>query len=233
MTLLTTSSPYAWENWVSYFQDFPTFFGGFLFTLAISIGALTLAMVLGIIFGAMSATKNKALKLIARIYVEFYQNTPLLVQFMIIYYGFPLISNYVLMPSIYWTAVICVGLYHGAYIAEVIRSGIESVPSGQTEAALSQGFTFVDTMRLIILPQAIPAILPPLTNQVVNLIKNTATVAIISGADIMFLTKSWSALNGNYIPAFAGAALLYFIMCFPVASLGRRIEERNKTRYSM
>lgn len=230
--LLLTTSPYAWENWVSYFKDFPLFFQGLLFTLAISLGAFMLAMFLGILFGSLSSTKNRFLRLIARVYVEFYQNTPLLMQFMMIYYGLPLISNYVLMPSIYWTAVICVGLYHGAYISEVIRSGIEAVPTGQTEAALSQGFTSAETMRIIILPQAIPTILPPLTNQIVNLIKNTATVAIISGADIMFLTKSWSAMNANYIPAFAGAAFLYFCMCFPVASWGRRIEEKNKAAYS-
>lgn len=127
MTVLTTS-PYAWENWVSYFKDFPTFFQGFLFTLAISVGAFIMAMFLGIVFGSLSSSKNKVLKIIARVYVEYYQNTPLLVQFMIVYYGLPLISNYVLMPSIYWTAVICVGLYHGAYIAEVIRAGIEAVP---------------------------------------------------------------------------------------------------------
>ena len=223
MTVLTTS-PYAWENWVSYFKDFPTFFQGFLFTLAISVGAFIMAMFLGIVFGSLSSSKNKVLKIIARVYVEYYQNTPLLVQFMIVYYGLPLISNYVLMPSIYWTAVICVGLYHGAYIAEVIRAGIEAVPTGQTEAALSQGFTQAETMWIIILP--------PLTNQVVNLIKNTATVAIISGADIMFMSKSWSAMNANYIPAFAGAAFLYFIMCFPVASWGRRIEEKNKSAFS-
>lgn len=231
MNVLTTS-PYAWENWIRYFNDFPIFFQGFLFTLAISVGALIMAMLLGIVFGSLSSSKNICGKLIARIYVEYYQNTPLLVQFMIVYYGLPLISNYTLMPSIYWTAVICVGLYHGAYIAEVIRAGIEAVPLGQTEAALSQGFTPAETMRMIILPQAIPTILPPLTNQVVNLIKNTATVAIISGADIMFMTKSWSAMNANYIPAFTGAAFLYFIMCFPVASWGRHIEEKNKTAFS-
>ncbi|MDQ8759760.1 amino acid ABC transporter permease [Streptococcus ruminantium] len=228
MNVLTTS-PYAWENWIRYFNDFPIFFQGFLFTLAISVGALIMAMLLGIVFGSLSSSKNICGKLIARIYVEYYQNTPLLVQFMIVYYGLPLISNYTLMPSIYWTAVICVGLYHGAYIAEVIRAGIEAVPLGQTEAALSQGFTPAETMRMI---QAIPTILPPLTNQVVNLIKNTATVAIISGADIMFMTKSWSAMNTNYIPAFTGAAFLYFIMCFPVASWGRHIEEKNKTAFS-
>ncbi|CJY94595.1 ABC-type polar amino acid transport system%2C ATPase component%2C glutamine transport [Streptococcus pseudopneumoniae] len=71
-------------------------------------------------------------------------------------------------------------------------------------------------------------ILPPLTNQIVNLIKNTSTVAIISGVDLMFVTKSWSALNGNYIPAFLGAALLYFSLCFPVAQFGRKMEQANK-----
>lgn len=76
-------------------------------------------------------------------------------------------------------------------------------------------------------------ILPPLTNQIVNLIKNTSTVAIISGVDLMFVTKSWSALNGNYIPAFLGAALLYFSLCFPVAQFGRKMEKANKKAYSL
>ena len=170
---------------------------------------------------------------LARIFVEFYQNTPLLVQFVIVFYGLPLISDHTIMIPIYWTAVLCVGLYHGAYIAEVIRSGIQSIPSGQMEAALSQGFTYINAMRLIILPQAFRIILPPLTNQIVNLIKNTSTVAIISGVDLMFVTKSWSALNGNYIPAFLGAALLYFSLCFPVAQFGRKMEQANKKAYSL
>ncbi len=126
----------------------------------------------------------------------------------------------------------CVGLYHGAYISEVIRSGIEAVPKGQTEAALAQGFTANQTMQLIILPQAVRTILPPMTNQVVNLIKNTSTVAIISGADIMFVAKAWAYDTTNYIPAFAGAAIFYFVICFPLASWARKQEELNKKTYS-
>lgn len=221
------------SSWTAYFNDFGQFFNGFLFTIALSIGAFVLAMILGIFFGALSTSKNAGLRLLARIFVEFYQNTPLLVQFVIVFYGLPLITNHIVMISIYWTGVLCVGLYHGAYIAEVIRSGIQSIPSGQMEAALSQGFSYVDTMRLIILPQAFRIILPPLTNQIVNLIKNTSTVAIISGVDLMFVTKSWSALNSNYIPSFLGAAVLYFILCFPVAQFGRKIEESNKKAYTM
>lgn len=225
------STIFSTELWGNFFKDFDKFAWGFLFTLLISVGALITAMLLGMLFGAMSTSKSKLLKALSRVYVEFYQNTPLLVQFVIVYYGLPLISNFAIMPSIYWTAVICVGLYHGAYIAEVIRSGIEAVPKGQTEAALSQGFSYLETMRLIILPQAVRTILPPMANQVVNLIKNTSTVAIIGGVDIMFMTKHWSALNANYYPPFITAALLYFILCFPLATWARRWEAKNKSAY--
>ncbi|MET3635178.1 amino acid ABC transporter permease [Streptococcus porcorum] len=233
MTFLTVAGPFALSRWVEFFQNFGEFAKGFLYTLGLSIGALALAMVLGIVFAAMSSSKNKFLQILSRIYVEFFQNTPLLVQFVFVYYGLAILSDGAIMISAFFTGVICVGLYHGAYIAEVFRSGIEAVPKGQTEAALSQGFTYADTMRLIIIPQAVRTILPPLTNQVVNLIKNTATVAIISGADIMFVAKTWSFDTTNYVPAFAGAAILYFIMCFPLATWARRKEEANKKAYSL
>ncbi|EHJ52906.1 amino acid ABC transporter permease [Streptococcus macacae] len=228
-----TASPFAWERWTAFFANFGEFAKGFLYTLGMSAGALALSLVLGLIFGAMSSSKNKILKAIARIYVEIFQNTPLLVQFVFVFYGLAILSNGAIMISTFMTAVLCVGIYHGAYIAEVIRSGIEAVPKGQTEAALSQGFTYKQTMSLIILPQAVRTILPPMTNQVVNLIKNTSTVAIISGADIMFTAKAWAYETTNYVPAFAGAALLYFIMCFPLATWARRKEEKNKKAYSL
>ena len=191
MYLLTeTASPFALERWAAFFANFGQFAKGFFYTLGISIGALIVALLLGLIFGAMSSTHNKVLRGISR-----------------------------------------VGVYTGAYISEIIRTGIEAVPKGQTEAALSQGFTYADTMRIIILPQAVRTILPPLTNQVVNLIKNTSTVAIISGADIMFTAKAWAYDTTNYVPAFAGAAFLYFIMCFPLATWARRKEEENKKAY--
>ena len=232
MTILT-SSPFALSRWADFFANFGAFAKGFLYTLGMSAGALLLALILGIIFGAMSSSKNKILKGIARVYVELFQNTPLLVQFVFVYYGLAIVSNGVIMISTFFTAVLCVGIYHGAYIAEVIRSGIEAVPRGQTEAALSQGFTYSQTMSMIILPQAVRTILPPMTNQVVNLIKNTSTVAIISGADIMFTAKAWAYETTNYVPAFAGAALLYFIMCFPLATWARCKEEANKKSYSI
>ena len=109
------------SSWTAYFQDFGQFFNGFLFTLALAIGSFILAMILGIFFGVLSTSKPPILRILARIFVEFYQNTPLLVQFVIVFYGLPLISDHTIMIPLYWTAVLCVGLYHGAYIAEVIR----------------------------------------------------------------------------------------------------------------
>ncbi|EJN94218.1 amino acid ABC transporter permease [Streptococcus ratti] len=231
--LTTTSGPFALSRWGAFFANFGEFLKGFLYTLEMSLLALLLALLLGIVFGAMGSSKSKVLKGLARVYVEVFQNTPLLVQFVFVYYGLAILTNGAVMISAFFTAVLCVGVYHGAYIAEVIRSGIESVPKGQTEAALSQGFSYRETMSLIILPQAIRTILPPMTNQVVNLIKNTSTVAIISGADIMFTAKAWAYDTTNYVPAFAGAALLYFIMCFPLATWARRKEEANKKAYNL
>ncbi|WEV60531.1 amino acid ABC transporter permease [Streptococcaceae bacterium ESL0729] len=225
-------SPFALERWQALFNDFGIFGKAFLYTLAISICALILALALGIIFGSMSASKNKFLKGVSRVYVELYQNIPLLIQFVVVYYGFPIVNEH-LMLSAFWTAVLCVGLYHGAYISEVIRSGIEAVPRGQLEAAESQGFSYQESMRLIILPQAIRMIIPPLTNQVVNLIKNTSTIALIGGADLIFTAKSWSSGNLSFIPAFIAVGVLYFILCFPLATYGRKIEERNKDSYSI
>ncbi|MFC3931456.1 amino acid ABC transporter permease [Streptococcus dentapri] len=235
MFILTTSvtSPYALSRWADYFDNLGEFTKSFLYTLGMSISALILALALGLVFGALSSSRSKLGKAVARVYVELFQNTPLLIHFVFVFYGLSIFSNGAIKVPAFWTAVLCVGIYTGAYMSEVIRSGIESIPKGQTEAALSQGFTYRETMSIIILPQAFRIIIPPMINQVVNLIKNTATVAIISGADIMFTAKAWAYATTNYVPAFAGAALLYFIMCFPIATWGRRREEANKKAYSL
>ncbi|MEI5995577.1 amino acid ABC transporter permease [Candidatus Enterococcus mansonii] len=231
MFIIANTSPFAFYRWEALFKDWKLFSDAFFYTILLAVGSLLVAMLLGVFFGSLSAIKNKLLNIVSRIYVEFFQNTPLLIQFIVVYYGFPLVSP-LLTFSTTTIAILCVGLYHGAYISEVVRSGIGAVPKGQFEAAYSQGFSYGKTMRYIVLPQAWRIMLPPLTNQIVNLIKNTSTVAIISGADIMFTANSWSSINLNYIPAFAVAGFLYFILCFPLANFARKLEENNKKAYS-
>lgn len=234
MSILTGISwlqegPFALYRWNDLFEDIPQFMSAFLYTIGISLFALLFAFILGTVLGISSSSRSKILSILTRIYVELFQNTPLLIQIFFVYYGLPLVG---IVLDTYIIGIICVGLYHAAYIAEVIRSGIGSVSKGQLEAALSQGFTYWESMWYIVLPQAFRMMLPPLTNQVVNLIKNTSAIAIISGADIMFTANSWSSMNLHYVPAFAFAAFLYFILCFPLTQLSVRLEEKNKKAYT-
>jgi putative glutamine transport system permease protein len=127
--------------------------------------------------------------------------------------------------------VLGVGVYHGAYVAEVVRAGITSIAKGQWEAARSQGFSYVQAMRYIILPQTVTIVLPPLGNQAVNLIKNTSILALIAGGDLMYRADSWAA-NGtlSYGPAYAVTGVLYFLMCFPLVKWVRGHELKVKNR---
>ena len=125
--------------------------------------------------------------------------------------------------------VLGVGLYHAAYVSEVIRTGIESVPKGQMEAALSQGFTRVQGYIYVILPQTFKVILPPLCNQALNLVKNTSVLALIAGGDLMYNADNYVSTYG-YLQGYIMCCLLYFIICFPLAVFVQYLERRSKRR---
>ena len=199
---------------------------GFLMTLKVALAGLLLALVLGIVFGMLSTAKLNIGKLIARIYVEFFQNTPLVVQVFFYYACLPYIIGG-RVPK-FTLGVIGVGIYHGAYISEVIRTGIEAIDKGQFEAAYSQGFGYLQTMRYIILPQTVKIILPSLANQALNLVKNTSVLAMVAGMDLMYHADSWGSDRGFFVQAYLPCALLYFLICFPLARLARWLEVRSK-----
>ena len=209
-----------------------TFIKGFLTTLETAAIGLVLALVLGIIFGLFATSGIKPLKVISRIYVEIIQNTPLLLQLCFLYYALAFSGN---SPGIIVTGMISLGVYHGAYVAEVIRAGIEAIPKGQFEAAESQGFSYIQTMYYIILPQSIKLILPPLVNQVSNLIKNTSCLYIVGGSDLISLTYSFvtgANTGGAYAPAYVVCGVLFFIVCFPLSTIATKWEKSLKERES-
>ena len=217
------------KRWAALWDAIPEYYiPGFLMTLKIAIVGLIVALILGIIFGTLSTMKFKPAKFISRIYVEVIQNTPLALQVMFYYMVLPMLvsgSGYRIPKFV--LGVIGVGLYHGAYISEVIRTGIEAIPKGQSEAASSQGFNYLQTMYHIILPQTIKIIMPPLANQALNLVKNTSILAMVAGMDLMYFTDSWGAERGYFAQAYFTSALLYFIICFPLARLARYLEIRS------
>ena len=199
-------------------------------TAETAVFGLILALALGILFGLMATSNKKVLRGISRVYVEFFQNTPVLLQLCFLYYALAFSGNSI---GILATGCIALGIYHGAYMAEVVRSGIQAVPKGQFEAAQSQGFNYVERMYYIILPQSIKIILPPMVNQVVNLIKNTSCLYIIGGTDLISITYSFvtgEKTGGAYGPAYLVSGILFFIVCFPLSTLASRWEQSLKNR---
>ncbi len=131
------------------------------------------------------------------------------------------------------TGFLALGIYTGAYMAEVIRAGIEAVPKGQFEAAQAQGFGYVQMMFYIIIPQSIKVILPPMTNTIVNMIKNTSCLYIVGGADLLSLTYSFVTgenTGGSYAPAYIVCGVIFFLICFPLSTLASTWEQSLKKR---
>lgn len=218
------------DAWETVWRYRSTFLHGLGNTVRLAVFALLLSLVLGIMFGLMSAGGKKALRAAARIYVEFIQNTPLLLQMCFLYYALAFSGNSI---GIMRTGIIALGIYHGAYMSEVIRAGIQAIPKGQTEAAQSQGFGYLGRMYYIILPQSIKIILPPMVNQVVNLIKNTSCLYIVGGADLISVTYSFvtgANTGGAYAPAYIVSGVLFFIVCFPLSTLASVWEISLKKR---
>ncbi|MCX2682830.1 amino acid ABC transporter permease [Campylobacter sp. MIT 21-1685] len=218
-------NPFALWKFLDALQDWKAFLQGFLYTLEVSFFALAIAIIFGTIGGIMATSKIKIIKAYTRTYVEVFQNTPLVIQIFFLYFGLPRLG---VNLDIYTIGVLGIGAYHGAYISEVVRGGILAVPRGQFEASAAQGFTYVQQMRYIIIPQTIKIILPPMTNQMVNLIKNTSVLLIIGGVELMGTADSYAAEYGNYAPSYIFAAILYFIICYPLAYFAKFYEEKLK-----
>ena len=223
------------QRWSLAFANMDTFWDGFGVTLQVVVAGLALALALGTLLGVFSTTRSRVLRGISRVYVEFYQNTPLPVQVLFMYMAGPQFVQAVtgaaqpVLIAPFALGALGVGLYHAAYVAEVIRTGIEAVPRGQMEAAQSQGFSRLQTYAYIVLPQTFKIILPPLCNQALNLIKNTSVLALVAGGDLMYRSDNFVSLYG-YLQGYIICCFMYFLICFPLAMLGQWLERRSKER---
>ncbi len=203
------------------------FLNGFLTTIMIAAGGLVLALLLGFTFGIMATSHNKIMRFFARVYLEIFRNIPLTLQVLFIYYSF-VYGGIKISPVI--VGIMGLGLCIGALISEIVRGGIEAIPKGQYEAAESQGLTTLQTMRIVILPQMIKIIMPPLATQLAVLILNTCVLQMIAGGDLMYETNNWAA-NGtlSYGPAYLVCGILFFAICYPITSMARRQERLHKS----
>jgi putative glutamine transport system permease protein len=209
--------------WQALLADWRVFAIGLEHTLLAAALALVFATLLGVIFGLLGVAPLSSARTLNRVYVEGIRNTPLLLQAFFLYYGLPRV--HIVLPVLA-VGVVSLSIYTGAFIAEVVRAGIQSVPRGQLEAAYSQGFDFVRAMRYIVLPQALRVIIPPYTNQCVNLVKNTQILSLIAGTDLVYQADTWSSETLLYGVAYITVAVLYLAITLPLANLSRWLERR-------
>jgi putative glutamine transport system permease protein len=196
---------------------------GLVVTVEVSVLALAIALVLGILVAVMRVAPLGPLRLLGTAYVEFFRNIPLLVQIFFLFFALP--SAGITIPA-FWCGVLALGVYTAAFVAEAIRSGIAAVPPGQLEAALASGLRYAQAMRLVVLPQAIRLTIPPLGNTVLNMIKNSSLVSAISIADILGSANLIGARTFSYVPLFVGAAVLYLALTLPTAYVVNALERR-------
>lgn len=207
------------------YKFFPMLLKGAGITVFLSVVSMSIAVALGLLLTLIRLYGRAPLKILAASYIEIYRGTPLLIQLFILYYGLP---NIGITLSPIAAALIGLGMNYAAYEAEIYRAGIESVPKGQMEAALSLGMSRALAIRRIILPQAFRLSIPPVTNDFIALFKDSSLVSIIAMVE---LAKTYSILAATTLRFFELGlitAILYFAMSYPLSLLSRRLEKKLK-----
>ncbi len=202
---------------------FDMFMYGFKITIIASLVALVASFIIGAIIAVMRITPIAPLRWFGTAYVEFFRNIPLVVIAFFFYIGTPVLG---LEFSGLTAGTIALAIYTSAFIAEAIRSGILSVPKGQMEAGRSSGLSYIQTMRMIILPQAVKIVIPPIGNQFINLVKNSSILALIAGTDLMYQADLISAKTYVVFDVYIFVALFYLVLTIPLSTGVGYLEKR-------
>ncbi len=204
-------------------ENMDMYLEGFLKTIQISLLALVGSFFLGALIAVMRIAPFKPLNWIGTAYVEFVRNIPLLIIAFIFYYGAK-------MPG-FAAGSLALTIYTAAFIAEAIRAGILSIHKGQMEAARSSGLTYGQAMRMIVLPQAIKVVIPPLGNQFINLVKNSSILAVIAGGELMYQADLISLHTFVVFDVYIFVAIFYLVITIPL-SLGVGYLEKHLAKSS-
>jgi len=212
---------YTW-HWEQIPQYFPLIGAATLRTLQISVVSIVLGSLLGALAGLMRVQPVRPIRFLAAAYVELLRNIPLMLVLYLIYFGlgafFPV--------SPFWAAVVGLSVFEGAYVAEIARAGIESVDRGQMEAARSLGMSWLQSMRHVIVPQAVRRSLPPLTGQFVSLVKDSSLASLVSYEELMLVGRQINSRIFSPFEVFLTIGAIYFALCLALSLLSRWQEAR-------
>jgi len=209
---------------------------GFGWTVAVSLSAWLIALVLGIGIGVLRTTPSRFLVSVSTAWVELFRNIPLLVQMFLWFFVVPelLPKEWGLwvkqdMPAKeFLTATVCLGLFTSSRVAEQVRAGIQSLPRGQLNAGLAMGFTLPQTYRYVLLPSALRMIIPPLTSEFMNVFKNSSVAFAIGVLELTFQARQMQEDSEQGIETFLAVTVLYFICAFTANRVMHAIESRTR-----
>jgi His/Glu/Gln/Arg/opine family amino acid ABC transporter permease subunit len=217
------------DFWTVMVARFPYFMSlllkGAVMTVTVAVGALALALVLGLLIALFRMSPSRIVSGFAYVYTEFLRGTPALAQLFVIYFGLPDIGIELKPVE---AAIIGLGINGSAYLSEVYRAGIQAIHRGQVEAALSLGMTPLGSMRDIVLPQAIRIMLPPITNFSITLLKDTALVSVVAVPSTMFYARNLVTETFQSMHVYLLAAAIYLAMTIPMSRLVAYLERTRR-----
>ncbi len=204
-------------------DNFGFFVGGLLMTINISFWAALISFVVGLVVALLRVTPSGGLKIVAIAFTEFFRNTPLLVQVMVFYFGLPKVGIRLKfeifglsVSDSFAAGTLALGLYTGAYVAEAIRAGLLSVAKGQGEAARSLGLSLLQTLRFVVVPQAVRLVLPPLGNLYSAMLKNSAILCYVGVAELMYQCEFVNSRTFRTFEVFTAVVVFYLVLTLPM-----------------
>lgn len=209
-------------NYDVFVQSLPQLLWGLVVTLQIGVVSIVAGLVGGLVLAVARLYAPRLIVLLIRIYVDVFRSIPLLVLLIVIYYALPFVG---IRLSPFFSAVTALSLVSAAYTAEIFRAGIDAIPVGQFEASAALGLSNRHTMADIILPQAVRIVIPPLTNNSINVLKDTALASVVAMPDLLKQATQAQALTANPTPLI-GAAVIYVLLLWPMVAVVSRLEIR-------
>lgn len=211
--------------WTIFISKFPSFLSGVEVTLKLAFFTVLFGTLLGVVVAMLRKIRFFPVRFLMNLYVAFIRGTPLLVQTLIFVYGLPQLG--IKMPRL-TTCVIALCINSGAYMAEIIRAGIQSIDIGQTEAAESLGMSKLQTMLYIILPQAVKTTLPAMGNEFIVIIKESSVLYAVGVYELTYQAYKMASTNFMYIETLIVAALIYFVLTYAASKLLWLLERRMR-----
>ena len=209
-------------NWEVLVSSLPLLLTGLRVTLTLGAVSIVAGLVLGLFVSLLRLYGVMPLRILARIYIDVFRSIPILVLLIVVYYALPFVG---LRLSPFMSAATTLTLISGAYTAEIFRAGIQAIPRGQFEASQALGLRYRHMMTDVILPQAIRIVIPPLTGNCINVIKDTALASVVAMPDLLKQATQAQALEANPTPLIV-AALMYLAILWPLVLLVGRLEDR-------